>query len=81
MNKTKITFLILMIIQIGKIAESVNKREITSFINYSAISVEKETEFCIHICVECFSDDDDEDALINKNKVYFKILKCLEKLN
>lgn len=67
MNKTKITFLILMIIQIGMIAESVNKREITSFINYSAISVEKETEYCIHICVECFSDDN-EDALINKKR-------------
>jgi len=71
MNKTKITFLILMIIQIGMIVDSVDKKEMTSFINYSAISVERETELCIRICVECFSDDEDEDALINKNKVYF----------
>ena len=77
-NSYKIIFLILMLmIQTGIEPYSVYERKQPSFIKYSSISSEKETEICIDICIECFYDEE------NTNKVnifwtfYYKTFKYI----
>ena len=67
MKYTKIVFLLFIIIQTD-LMESFSKREQISYVNYSLISIEEETEICIQICMECFSHQESD------KKVYFLYL-------
>ena len=55
----------ILIIQTGMIKSNslIKRYESISFINYSSISLEKETEICREICIECFYDSEHTDKV------------------